>query len=44
MQDAKRSEPMGKLAREHVRQTFSREAFGSRLDGIVRKLAASKST
>ena len=43
MQDARRSESMGKLAREHVGRTFSREAFGNRLDGIVRQLATGKS-
>ena len=42
MQDARRSESMGKLAREHVRKIFGREAFGNRLDSIVRELAASR--
>ena len=39
MQDTKWAQTIGKLAREHVRQMFSRQAFGDRLDDIVRKLA-----
>ena len=39
MQDGDVAEHMGRQARQHVQERFSREAFGSKLNEIVMDLA-----
>lgn len=44
MQDPALAARLGRQAREHVQEKFSRKAFGAKLDSIVRALAQRSET
>ena len=44
MQDPSVAAQLGRQARKHVQENFSRKAFGAKLDSIVRALARRSGT